>query len=292
VGIGIRLVDAAGPRRGPQARSYIIDRLRPGTTIRRQVEISNSTRSAQSVAVYPDAASMKQGNFAFAPSHSGNELSRWTKVSNGVLHLAPGDKALETVTVKVPNQASFGPRYAVVWAAVSSSGAKGVLLVNRVGIRLYISVGQSALPASFTVGQLIAQRSKDGVPFVAATVINSGQRTLDITGTLTLNEGPGGSRIGPFPVRLVRLTAHASQTVIVRFDKQLPRGPWKARIQLSSGLLKHTVTSMVTFPAGPLSTGKSTSSGKEPLLALLAALAALLFLLSFLLYRHSAKAPR
>lgn len=56
-GIGIRLVDMpADSRDKPLTRSYIVDRLAPGTSIRRRVEITNSTSSAAAVAVYPAPA--------------------------------------------------------------------------------------------------------------------------------------------------------------------------------------------------------------------------------------------
>ena len=142
--IGIRLVPVAGDSRdGPLARSYIVDRLAPGTSIRRRVEIINTTRTTANVAVYPAAASLRRGVFGFAPGHSHNELSSWTTVSRGLLRLSPGRKTFDTVTVHVPEEVSSGERYAVVWAEVSepAPAAGGVTLVNRVGIRMYLSIG-------------------------------------------------------------------------------------------------------------------------------------------------------
>ena len=50
--IGIRLVDGAPASGGnPLARMYVVDRIAPGSTISRRVEISNSTSSTATVMV-------------------------------------------------------------------------------------------------------------------------------------------------------------------------------------------------------------------------------------------------
>ena len=251
--IGIRLVDVpADSRDDPRARSYIVDRLAPGTSIRRRIEIINGTRSTADVAVYPAAASLRRGRFGFAPSHSRNELSSWTSVSRDVLRLPPGTKAFETLTINVPKEASSGERYAVVWAEVSAPApaAGGVTLVNRVGIRMYLSIGPGgAPPSNFAIGSLTAERSPTGEPLVVAKIHNSGQRTIDISGNLTLSKGPGGLRAGPFPAKLgTDLAPGDAEPVTVRLDKRLPRGPWRAHLRLRSGQIQRVAVATIRFP--------------------------------------------
>jgi hypothetical protein len=167
------------------------------------------------------------------------------------------------VTIKVPRQASAGERYAVVWAQVSAPPPAdgGITLVNRVGVRMYVPIGPGgALPGNFTIGPLIPQRSATGYPLVVATVRNSGRRTLDIRGTLTLSEGPGGLRAGPFPVKLgAPLAPNASEAAVVRLDKRLPRGPWRVTIHLTSGALARTSAATLTFPAAAGAAAGSSS---------------------------------
>jgi hypothetical protein len=246
-GIGVRLVVPAGSRDGARARPYIVEQVAPGVRIRRRVEILNSTSSAKNVAIYPAAASLQHGTFGFAPSHSRNELTGWTSVSRDVLHLRSGASAFETVTISVPKDAAPGDRYAVIWAEVSATSANGIALVNRVGIRVYLTIGGP--PANFAIGQLTAGRSVTGEPLVSATIRNSGQRTLEIGGTLTLAKGPGGLRADPSPVKLERaLAPDDSQRLTVRLDEQLPRGPWHARLRLTSGPLHRATEATITFP--------------------------------------------
>ena len=251
-GIGIRLVDVPSDARDDlRARSYIVDRLAPGTTIRRRVEISNSTRSTADVAVYPAAASLRGGEFGFAPGHSRNELSSWTLVSQDVLRLPPGAKALETVTVDVPS-ASSGERYGVIWAEVAAPAPAegGVMLVNRVGIRMYVSIGPGgAVPSNFAIVSLAAKRSASGEPRLVARIHNSGARTIDVSGDLRLAKGPGGLRAGPFAVKLESaLAPDDSKPVTVRLDRGLPRGPWRAHLRLKSGLVQRVAVATITFP--------------------------------------------
>jgi hypothetical protein len=252
-GIGIRIVDVPpDSSTDPLAFSYIVNQLVPGTTVQRQIEVGNSTRSIKSIAFYPAAASLRKGQFTFAPSHKKNELSGWTSVSKGVLRLQPGTKAFETVTIRVPKDASSGERYGVIWAEVSTSGAGRVKLANRVGIRMYVSVGPGgAPPSNFAIRSLVARRSASGQPFVVAKIHNSGQRTIAISGNLTLSKGPGGVRAGPFPVKLVvPLPPGVSRSMTVRLDRRLPRGPWRAELRLRGRLLQRVGVTTITFPRG------------------------------------------
>ena len=212
--------------------------------------------------VYAAAASLRRGKFAFAPGRTRNELSTWTSVSRRQLRVPADGKAFETVTIKVPKDASAGERYAVIWAEVSTPSpvAGGVRLVNRVGVRMYLSIGPGGSARSnFAIRSLTAKRSVSGRPFVIAKLRNSGRRTLDISGTLTLSAGPGGLRAGPFPVKLrTALAPGTSDQLTVKLDRRLPRGPWRARMRLRSGLVQRVAVATVTFP-------RVASAAKPPL---------------------------
>ena len=201
--VGIRLVAVAGASpRNPLASSYVVERLAPGSRLTRQVEIDNDTDRSVDVSVYPAAASVVRGSFVFASGRSGNDLSSWTSVSQDVVRLARGSEAFDTLTINVPSSASSGERYAVLWAEVSAPPAGGITLVNRVGVRMYLSIGPGgAPPSNFAVGSLTAERSATGGSVVVAHVHNSGQGTLDLSGTLMLTDGPDGLPPGRSPPR-------------------------------------------------------------------------------------------
>jgi hypothetical protein len=253
-GIGIRLLpEPGGSADNSLASSYVVDRLAPGTSVTRSLTIDNDTKAIASVSVYAAAASIDRGNFTFASGHSANALSHWTSVSRGLMRLGPGTEASDALTIKVPADASSGDKEAVVWAQVSASppSAGGVELVNRVGIRMYLSIGPGGAPASnFTVSSLRAERSVTGQPMVVATVHNSGQSTLDISGNLTLSKGPGGLGAGPFAVRLGAILAPGvSEAATAPLNTELPRGPWDADLRLTSGPIHRSSVATITFPS-------------------------------------------
>jgi hypothetical protein len=253
-GIGIQLVgSAASFPLDPLARIYITGEFAPGSTSARQIAITNTTRQAQTISLYSAAASMHRGAFTFAPSRTQNELSGWTSVSHPVLRLVAGATAVETVTIRVPARASAGERYSVVWAAVTAPSARagGVNLVNRVGVRVYLSVGSGgAPPVRFVLGRPRATRSGAGKPVVVTSVRNGGEGTIALRGTLVLSGGPGGLRAGPFPLRLARpLAPHSSRRITLQLNTRLPRGPWHVQITLTSGSAQRSSSATIMFPA-------------------------------------------
>lgn len=287
-GVGVRLIPVRAVSGDPLATSYILDRLAPGTTIHRRIEVSNSTGAGADIAVYPAAAGLSGGSFSFAPGHSRNELSDWTTIDRSSLHLPAGGAAVVMVTIKVPRRAPSGERYAVVWAQVSTPAATGgVRLVNRVGVRIYLSIGPGGAPNSdFSISPLLAKRSSGGQPLVVAEVRNTGRRTLDIGGYLTLANGPGGLRAGPFPVTLgAALSPGLTGTATVRLDPRLPRGPWRAELHLRSGSIRHVAAGTIRFAAVPQLSAASPAGHLWVVIAKVLAVLAMIALVILLLRR-------
>jgi hypothetical protein len=265
-GIGLRLLDvpvAAG--NDPRAQIYIVDHLAPGAVIHRRIEVSNTTASTAHISLYPAAAAIEHGSFLGAAGHTQNDVSSWTSVYPDAVDVAPNSSALALVSITVPIDAAPGEQYGVVWAEVRSApvAGGGIVQVSRVGIRLYVSVGPGGAPApDFSIDSLTAIRSPDGQPTVVATVRNTGGRALDMSGTLQLAAGPGGLSAGPFPATLgTTLAIGDTERVTFELDKQLPAGPWDARINLRSGLLARSAHATITFPTvGATPPVKATST--------------------------------
>jgi hypothetical protein len=252
--IGLRLVDVpSAARTDPRARIYFVDQLAPGTVVHRRIEASNTTASTVDVVLYAAAATIGHGSFLGSAGHTPNDLSQWTSVQPGSLRISAGGRVSAEVTIAVPRDAAPGERYGAVWAETRSRvvGSGGVVEVSRVGIRMYIAVGPGGAPASnFTIRSLTAERSHSGQPIVVASVHNSGGRALDMNGTLRLSDGPAGLSAGPFPVALgVTLAIGDTEPVTVALDKQIPAGPWDARLTLHSGLLVRNARATITFPS-------------------------------------------
>jgi hypothetical protein len=158
-----------------------------------------------------------------------------------------------------------------------------VVQVSKVGIRLYVSVGPGGAPAAdFTIDSLTAARTADGEPTILATVHNTGGRALDMNGTLQLLGGPGGLSAGPFPASLgTTLAIGARESVAVALDKQVPAGPWDARITLRSGLLERSAAATITFPdTGTSAPVKTTTADPGMLYPVIAGLIILLVIVA------------
>jgi hypothetical protein len=260
-GIGIQLVDAPVSRRDdPRALRYIIDHLAPGTVIQRNILVVNNSGVPQHVELYPAAATVENGQFVFGAERAANELTSWTSLQPAAVDLAPGEQDKSLVTISVPLSAPAGERYAVVWAVVASDPAAGnVRQVHRVGVRVYLDVGPGGeMPTAFTFGRLTAIRDEQGRPVVAVEVANTGGRAVDLSGTATLTDGPGGVSAGPFDVRGGTTLAPAQTgTVTVRFPRELPDGPWTIEVHLESGTVKSSTTARITFTGEIQVTGTS-----------------------------------
>jgi hypothetical protein len=251
--IGLRLLDQpADSTADPRAQIYIVDHLAPGTEIQRRIEVS-TTKAAAQVRLYAAAATISNGSFLGEPGDTPNDLSTWTSVTPGDFNMLADQVATATVTIKVPSNAAPGEHYGVVWAETrspASSGGGGVTQVNRVGIRLYLSIGPGGPPpADFSISSLAAT-SLDGERTVVASVTNTGGRALDISGELGLRSTSGDLQAGPYPVDLgTTLAIGASEPMTIRLGTDLPAGPWDAQITLRSGLVERSAHAELTFPA-------------------------------------------
>ncbi|MFF4962074.1 hypothetical protein [Streptomyces sp. NPDC001222] len=247
----VRLVDVpASLVNDTRARQYIIDNLRPGTTIRRRVEVANTSDRPAGVMMYPSSATIKHGSFIGTFGRRGNELTSWMSLGKKWLRVPAHSTARTSVTIHVPRDAAPGERYGVVWAQVSGGHGPGVTLVNRAGIRVYLCVGGHNPPATrFRVDTMTGERDRAGRAIVRAQVHNTGGRALDLSGFLNLTAVRGSINAGPYPVELgTTLAPGQSEPVTVVVTDQVANGPWKATLHLKSGLYEETYRARITFP--------------------------------------------
>ncbi len=247
-GLGIGIIDVpAAHVDDPRARAYLVDHLKPGTTIHRRLRVSNTSPGPLHVELYAGAATIVGTTFTDAPGRTGDELSGWVTTNPTVLDLpAGGDRAVE-VNVAVPPAASSGERYGVVWAEIAETGGDGVRQVNRVGIRMYLDIGPGGdPPTDFQIGDVSMTEADGGWPALIAAVHNTGGRAIDLGGDLTLSSSDGAVRAGPFSVTNgVTIPPGGRGQASVLIDRPLPAGVWTAELTLRSGTVSRTVSTTV-----------------------------------------------
>lgn len=248
---GIRLVDAPESRRDdPRALSAIVDHLVPGTTISRRVEVGNESTRVLELEVFGGAADIRDGEFRAAEEPPAeHELVDWISVDPPAVTLEPGQRQMATVTIDVPADAVAGEQYAVIWAAATADGPGPVTAVNRVGVRIYLSVGPGGEPRSdFTIDELVPGRLEDGKPVLQILLRNIGGRALDPSGEAELRDGPGGLSAGPLALPGIALAPGQTGTLQAELDPAIPAGPWTAHVTLRSGRVEREATAQITFP--------------------------------------------
>lgn len=253
---GVRLVDVpVWEADDPRALRYIVDDLPTGTVIHRRILIMNEEPRTARFSVYPDAAHITGGLFVGDTGATRSELTNWVSVQHPTVTLAPGASAMDMITIKVPQGATRGEHYGVIWAQQSArartGSGSGVTEVSRVGVRVYLAVDHGgAPPTSFDITSITGHQSAAGRPVIVARVHNTGGRAVDLNGSVRLADGPGNTSSGPFPAgQIVTLAPGQSGKMTFTAPKSLPLGSWRATVTLVSGMTTARATATIQFAA-------------------------------------------
>jgi len=293
---GIKLLQAPASEAGdPRADIYIIDHLNPGADISRNFQVSNTGSNTITLSLYPAAAAVSGGTFKFAAGHTQNEMTTWVHLNKPAVTLAPHTTATVTATVDVPKDATSGNDNGVIWAEQDAKGPGNVNLVSRVGIRMYLNIGPGGAPApGFTAGTPTTSTGSNGTRLVSVPINNTGGRAIDVRGSMSLSNGPGGLRAGPFnPRSMDTLAPGQSHPVTFALSSKLPEGPWQATFTFKSDLI--TKTEKVTLNLASGSATTASSHKNFPIVPVAGGIGLFLILVigGFLILRHRrAPGPR
>ena len=249
--VSIRLAESpTDPKVDPLAQYYIVDHVKPGekSTAKVGVGVIGGTAPID-VDIYVGAARIDDGQFIPEGKETESDLTSWATVEPGRASVAPGTETPVAVTIAVPADAPSGEHYGAVFAELPPGGGD-TNVVNRVGIRIYLTVGEGKAPKTdFEIAAVTAGRDKDKRPIVETRVRNTGERAVVLTGELKLEEGPGGLTTKPYNIPLGTSVAPGeSAPVQAVLDAGLPDGPWKATVTIRSGRLEKTASATITFP--------------------------------------------
>lgn len=250
--IGIRLMDVAEHLKDdPRANIYITDNVPPGGTVTHHVSVSNNTGAPQTIDVYAGPATLTDGTFAVAERGETNALTSWITVGQDRVQLDDGASVDVPVIIDVPADAPETEQYGAVWASLAQPSEGAVTQISRVGVRIYLSVGEgNGPPADFRIDDLAPTRRTDGTATLIANVTNTGGRAVDLSGTLNLSGGPGGLTAEPVNADYATIAPGREGRVefVIPNSSSLPAGPWQAAVTLASGFNKHDTSASITFP--------------------------------------------
>lgn len=165
VGIRIAQIPAALANE-PLAGAYIISRLQPGVEFAQRLEVFNTSTQEIKISMYPGLATFKNKKFLIGNGRDGNDLTSWTKLSPNVVILKPGATQYVIMTISPPIDALSEEEFGVIWAEVQGApNSSGISAVSRVGIRMYVPVGNApdiaiAEPTmSSTMNEIVIKKS-------------------------------------------------------------------------------------------------------------------------------------
>jgi hypothetical protein len=255
--VSLTLVGAGTADHGdPRAPLYVIDHVHPGDRLVRRIRLGNTSSAPVSVRLSPAAASVGGGTFHALDDAATNELTRWTTTSPRVVRVPAGRTRQATVTIAVPAGTGAGERYGVVWAAVSATSSTGAV-VNRVGLRIYLSVGAGPAPSTaFVVRTVAAGRDAKRRPYLDLTVANTGGRAAELTGGVVLDDAPGDLPATRVSVRGSTLAPGATRHLTAPLPRDLEDGPWRATVTLRANGATAVARARVVLPGVPGALGR------------------------------------
>lgn len=288
--ISIGLAPADDGSGDPRSERYVVDVVRPGTTFTRDVWVSNATGEDLDIDLDAGGALIEDDQLQLADDEP-SELVDWIALDPATLPVPAGSSKVAAATFTIPDDAADGERYAVIWAQPRSDGdaERGTIVVNRVGVRVYLMVSSDGEAHSDVVlTGVTPARTEAGAAQVGLALTNSGERALEVAGTVTLDDDvhaddPVGTIVGGVTIA----PGHTAEARAV-FAADVARGPWRARIVVSAnGIERRATAHGLTFPHEAGTTGEPVDATMErpaggdevPALLVAAAVAAIVAML-------------
>ena len=251
--ISIGLADEAGAPDDPRSRFYVVDVVEPGTRLEREVRVGNATPVDRSIDVYVTDATVEEGDFHLDDEPA--ELAAWSSLEPTTLDIPAGGSATASVSFDVPEDATDGERYGVIWAQPHGADSQGV--VNRVGVRVYLLVASDGTSSTdVAVDTLRPRRDDAGRAEVVIAMSNTGERATDVSGTLSLDGDAHRAVLG----QRVTLAPGETRQATATFEDDVSDGPWRALLSLEINGIARQAAATIEFPDGPGETGEQVDA--------------------------------
>lgn len=239
-------------------RSYIVKAVAPGAELADRVLAVNLTDKPLDLEVAPaDASITPEG--VFAPGTTATAVGSWITATPGQVRVPPHGTVPVDVRIRVPADAAAGDHIAAVVArkAGEPSGSGNVRVVQRVGVRVYLTVQPT--DESSRRGALGRQFEFRSLRWAGdafeAEVANTGDLLVEPLGTVDVRRGGLGAT-AEVPV-LGTVPPGESRTFRVSPPADLEPGTYDGTVRLHLVQGGDDQARTVTFTLdGPLHTGR------------------------------------
>jgi hypothetical protein len=245
--ISLAVADAPSHASDPRAAYYLVDTVRPGARVARTLQLTNGSDAPVTVELSVGGAAITKEGFRLDDAHPG-DVPTWSRVSPASADLAPRASRSVRVTIAVPEGVPDGERYGIVWASIRQPGANQTV-VNRVGVRAYVLVAHDGHERDdVRIDSLRAGRDEDGSALVKVHVTNTGDRAVDIAGTVALDDDAHPDQPVGTVVPGTTVAPGRAGDALVRFDGDVANGPWRAVATLEVNGVRKRGKATITFP--------------------------------------------
>ncbi len=240
------------PGAPPRERAYVVRTVRPGQVFDDKLEALNLTNRPAELAVEAvDAGITADGSFA--PGSTRSAEGAWLTVTPDRVRVPPRGRAPVAVRVQVPADAEPGDHIAavVVQRADPPRGEGNVTLVQRVGVRFYLTVTNpdgSAGSRGFELRSLRWTGEPRGRTF-EAEIANTGTLLVEPLGSMTIARGDLRTS-ADVPV-LGTVPPGVSRNLRISMPGTLEEGTYEARLNLRLVQGGPAQERAITFVVGP-----------------------------------------
>ncbi|MDP2860481.1 MAG: DUF916 domain-containing protein [bacterium] len=188
---------ASFEKEDPRTRSWFIWTVKPGETRGDEVVVQNKNNEPVELEIYSvDATANKDGAFTLFPKGEKNSAGGWISLSKSSLLVPPQAKVSVPFTVKIPLTAGPGDHVAGI-AVETKSGeepsSSGVRLVQRIGVRFYLTVeGEKTENLEISDLRVVSDAGESYLSYVLA---NKGNTNLALSGLIRLRSILGSATV-------------------------------------------------------------------------------------------------
>jgi hypothetical protein len=214
--------------------------------VTRSLTVTNDSGAPAHVELYASGAAVGDGGFTLVDDTDA-PIARWATVEPASLDLAPAASAMARLRIAIPDDARDGERYGVVWAQVGAGDDDAQAVVNRVGVRIFVLVGGGT--SDLQIESMTPRRDAGGNAIVELALANTGDRAVDVTGALQLDDDVHDSEPTAAVAFVPTVAPGATTSAVVAFDEDVANGPWEAMATLEANGRTLRAHAQLTFPA-------------------------------------------